>query len=288
MESTKREESILEELRDAERLYPEARVSLDGKKILDCYRGNGERELTHLKNTVLFRNAFYDPGESPVKTCRGIVASHCTVKAKYAFWENKDLVVYKTRFYASDRAPLWYDEKASLLGCEMKSPKSLRMCRDIIIRDTSLDGIESFWQVRGFDIKGFKFRSYYPFLECDHGTIDSMEMEGKYSFQHCHDITIKNSRLKTKDAFWHASRIRVEDSLIEGEYTAWYAKDLTFVRCRFKGTQPFCESRNLRFIDCAFDSSCDRAFERCTAIGTLKSFPKDIFRPLKLDLKKSD
>lgn len=170
----------------------------------------------------------------------------------------------------------------------MSSPKSIRECDNVVVKDCRLNGIESFWQVRRFAIDGFQFKSYYPFLECSNGTIRNLQMVGKYSFQHCHDITIEDSSLDTKDAFWHSHDIVVRNSHLKGEYIAWYAENLTFVDCVIEGTQPFVCSKNLRFENCTFLKDADRAFERTTASGTLKTLPFSIYNPKDIRFQTED
>lgn len=240
-----------------------------GYRTLDRYSTDQERALFRLRRTILDRPVLKGPGESPLKEARDIVVVSGSIRARYALWENRNLKVFQTRFYSSDRAPLWYTRDFLLAGCWMESPKTLRMCRGMEIVDSSLKGTESLWQIDDFAIDGFRLESYYPFLECHRGKIRNLEMTGKYSFQHCSDIEIADSTLRTKDAFWHSRNITVRDSTLIGEYIGWYARDLTFINCRFSGTQPFVESRDLTFIDCTFDETCDRAFE--SSVITLKN-----------------
>ena len=258
------------------------------RKALVGYHGNGEREVFRQRNIVLKNCVFEGPGESPVKECHDIVSYNCHFKARYAFWECHNAHIEKCAFANTDRAPLWYVKNATLLSCRMASPKTLRECDNITIKDTSLSGIESFWQVRKFDIDNFRFKSYYPFLECCNGTIKNMDMVGKYSFQHCRNILIEESRLDTKDAFWHSHDITIKNSYLKGEYIAWYAQDLTFINCTIEGTQPFVQSRNLTFVDCTFVKNADRAFEQTTAKGTLKTLPLSIYNPKDIDFTTSD
>lgn len=258
------------------------------KEILLSYVGNGEREIFRRKSLLLQECRFKGPGESPIKECHDIVCLDSHIEARYAFWENENILVRNTFFSTTDRAPFWYTKNARIEKCHMNSPKSFRECNDISIKDSRLKGTESFWQVRSFDIDGFLFQSYYPFLECSHGKIKNLKMVGKYSFQHCHNITIEDSELDTKDAFWHSHDITVKNSHLKGEYIGWYAEDLTFINCTFEGTQPFVCSKNLTFIDCSFLKGTDRAFERTTAKGTLRCLPYSIYNPRNIDFQTND
>lgn len=258
------------------------------RHVLKGYRGSAEREVFRQKNILLDHCRFDGPGESPVKECRKVIARHSAFHARYAFWENRDLLIQDCTFSRLDRAPLWYVRNAFLQNCRMASPKTLRECQDIRIEDCRLSGTESFWQVDGFSIDRFQFRSYYPFLECHHGKIAHLKMIGKYSFQHCSDIEITDSDLDTKDAFWHSHDIVVRNSHLKGEYIAWYAHDLTFVDCVIEGTQPFVCSERLTFENCTFLPGTDRAFERTTAKGTLVRLPESIYNPKDVDFKTED
>ena len=258
------------------------------RKAIVGYRGDAEREIFRQKGIVLKDCRFEGPGESPVKECTDVVSLRSLFLARYAFWEGKNILVEKCSFANSDRAPFWYVNNLRLEQCRMSSPKSIRECDNVVVKDCRLNGIESFWQVRRFAIDGFQFKSYYPFLECSNGTIRNLQMVGKYSFQHCHDITIEDSSLDTKDAFWHSHDIVVRNSHLKGEYIAWYAENLTFVDCVIEGTQPFVCSKNLRFENCTFLKDADRAFERTTASGTLKTLPFSIYNPKDIRFQTED
>lgn len=258
------------------------------RHVLKDHHGKEEREVFRKRNLLLLDCQFDGPGESPVKECSKIAAIHCKINARYAFWENKDLYVENCSFSNLNRAPLWYVQNAKLVDCRMNSPKTLRESQGIQIENCSLSGTESFWQVDRFQIDGFHFRSYYPFLECHHGKIKDLHMIGKYSFQHCSDISIEDSFLDTKDAFWHSHDITVINCHLKGEYIAWYAKNITFRHCTIEGTQPFVCSKNLVFEDCAFLPGTDRAFERTTARGTLTKLPESIYNPKDIDFQSTD
>lgn len=255
-----------------------------GYRLISRYSTSEERALFDLDSTIIDHALVKGPGESPFKKGKNLIVVDSSIRARYALWECDNLEVYLSRFYQSDRAPLWYTKNFLLDSCRMESPKSLRMCSGMTVRDSSLKGIESLWQIDSFDIDGFDLVSYYPFLECNHGKIRNLRMKGKYSFQHCSDIEIYDSELDTKDAFWHSRNIRVENSIVKGEYVGWYAEGLTFVNCRIIGTQPFVESKRLKFIDCTFDSSCDRAFEGSEV--TLINTPEpDIYKTKKVSIE---
>lgn len=258
------------------------------QKVIKDYIGNGERELTKTKDCFLSTSSFYDPGESPLKECEHLFIYNCKFHAKYALWEDKDIIVYKSHFYKTDRAPLWYTKSFVLDYCQMFSPKTLRECTDFTIRNTTLKGIESLWKSDKFTIDNFIFESYYPFFECSNGTISHLKMKGKYSFQYCHNLTITNSELDTKDAFWHCKDITVIDSIIKGEYTGWFASSLHFKNCTFMGTQPFVSSSNITFENCSFREDCDRAFEYTTASGSLNKLPISIYNPKDIDFVSDD
>ncbi len=258
------------------------------KHIIKEYSGTKERELFGLKNTFVSNCVFSGPGESPLKEGIHNTVFNCVFAARYALWENKDLIVNHCSFRKNDRAPLWYTENVTVLDSTMSTPKALRECRNVTMKKSRLYGIESFWQVRGFTIEDMIFTSYYPFLECSQGTITALTMKGKYSFQHCHDIKITKSTLDTKDAFWHSKNITITDSLVRGEYVGWYSENLTFIRCTISGTQPFVSAKNLKFVDCTFDETTDRAFEKSTVTGSFQKLPKSILNPKKAALKATD
>jgi hypothetical protein len=252
------------------------------------YTGSGEREMFRKRNTFFRHCRFDPPGESPIKDGVNIQAENCDIRARYAFWEDRHLLIDHCILRVSDRAPLWYTKDFTIRNTRMYCPKGIRESSGMKIHDSVLHGIESIWQVTDFDIDGFDFVSYYPFLECSHGKITHMTMKGKYSFQHCHDIEISDSNLDTKDAFWHSYNITVKDSIVKGEYVAWYSHDITFIRCRISGTQPFVSAKNLKFIDCTFAPDTDRAFEKSTASGTLKRLPFSIYDPKDIRLISDD
>ncbi|MFA6861691.1 MAG: DUF3737 family protein [Bacilli bacterium] len=254
------------------------------KTIIKQYQGSSEREMFGLKNTMLSNCTFAGPGESPVKDCVKVVIDHCNVKARYAFWEGRDLFIRHCQLRSTDRAPLWYTHRFVIEDSRMFCPKGFRECSKMIIKRSLLHGTESLWQITDFEIDDLDLESYYPFLECHHGKINNLRMKGKYSFQHCSDIEIDNSTLDTKDAFWHSHNIVVKNSFIKGEYVAWYSQDLTFINCTFSGTQPFVSSTNMKFVDCTFLGDTDRAFEKSAVSGSLKRLPLSVYNPKKVIL----
>ena len=258
------------------------------KKIIKDYSGSQERELYGTTNTMLSHCTFLGPGESPVKACNHVVCYKSRIKARYAFWENKNLVLNECLLATTDRAPLWYTHSFVIKKSRMYCPKGLRECSDMKIVDSLLHGTECLWQINRFEVDNLDLVSYYPFLECNYGKINKLKMKGKYSFQHCHDIEITNSNLDTKDAFWHSKRITIKDSFIKGEYLAWYSEDLTFINCTISGTQPFVSSKNIKFIDCTFLKDTDRAFEKSTASGSLKNLPYSLYNPKKISFTVDD
>lgn len=253
------------------------------KKIIDKYKGVEEREIFRKHHIHIQNSLFNGPGESPVKECTDVLVTNTTFNARYAGWEDKDITFKNCHFTRICRAPIWYTKKIILDTCILTSPKALRECDYVTIRNTSINGIETMWQIRHFDIDTLKFQSYYPFLECAHGKITNMTMIGKYSFQHCHDIIIENSNLDTKDAFWHSHDITIKNSVVKGEYLAWYSHDLTFVNCQIIGTQPFVGANRIRFEHCDFAADTDRAFEDSTASGSLIHLPCSIYDPKNID-----
>lgn len=274
-------------IQDEIQAFKDEILKMKGARYLPGFKSDGERELFNAHRIVLEKAILNGPGESPAKGARDILVVDSSIRARYAFWENRNLRLYSTRFYSSDRAPLWYTRDFLIDSCRMESPKSLRMCADMTIRDSSLKGTESLWQIDRFTIDGLDLESYYPFLECSHGVIKNLHMKGKYSFQHCHDITIENSELETKDAFWHSHDIVVKNSILRGEYIAWYARDLTFINCRIEGTQPFVESKGLKFINCTFDTSCDRSFE-ASEVTLINTPLPEVYNPKKLTVDEEE
>ncbi len=249
------------------------------KKIINKYKGTEEREIFRKHHLHIQNSLFNGPGESPIKECSDVLVTNTTFNARYAGWEDKNITFKDCHFTRLCRAPLWYTKNLILDNCLMTSPKALRECDDVTIKDTSINGIETMWQIRNFKIDNLKFQSYYPFLECVKGKINNLRMIGKYSFQHSHDIIIENSELDTKDAFWHSHDITIKNSIVKGEYLAWYSRDLTFINCKILGTQPFVGAHNIIFENCEFAPDTDRAFEDSTASGSLINLPYSIYDP---------
>lgn len=221
-----------------------------------------ERALYALRDAELRECLFDGPadGESALKECRNVRISDCRFALRYPLWHAKTFVLSDSRICESARAPMWYTEGGTILRSRIEGVKALRECDDTRVEQSLICSPEFGWKCRNVTVRDSTIESEYLFLDSRDVDIAGLTMKGKYSFQYMENLTVSNSKLDTKDAFWHSRNVTVSDSEIRGEYLGWFSDGLTLIRCHIVGTQPFCYCKNLRLVHCTMEQT-DLAFE---------------------------
>ena len=224
---------------------------------------DSERALYALRDSRVEDCAFDGPadGESAFKESRNIIVDRCFFNLRYPFWHTSGALIRECHLTDKCRAALWYDSGVTIENSRLHGIKALRESEKITLSLCDVISPEFLWRCRDIKIKDTTMQSEYPFFECADINIDNLTMKGKYSFQYVDGGTIVNSDLDTKDAFWHSKNLTVTDSIIKGEYLGWYSENLRLVRCKIIGTQPLCYCRGLVLEDCQMEDT-DLSFEK--------------------------
>ncbi|MBQ8554758.1 MAG: DUF3737 family protein [Clostridia bacterium] len=241
-----------------------------------------ERALYGLNGAQVVRCLFDGPadGESALKECRNVHLNDCDLHLRYPLWHVTGGSLTNCRMTDTCRAALWYDEALTITGCNLGGIKALRECRNITIQGGNANSTEFGWMCRDLKIRDFTLQSEYPFLHTQDAEFDGFHLTGKYSFQYTKNLVFRNCILDTKDAFWHAENITVYDSVVKGEYLAWYSTNLRLVRCRISGTQPLCYCKGLILEDCTMEG-CDLSFENSEVEATVNGHIDSVKNPVR-------
>lgn len=232
---------------------------------------SSERALYALKDTIVENCTFAgeEDGESAFKETANVEARSCTFELRYPFWHAKDFKIVDSTMTETCRAALWYCRDGKIEGCRLNGVKALRECTGIEIRGTESVSAEFGWKCKDIRIKDSSLESDYIFLDSKNIELSKIKMKGKYSFQYVENMRVSDSYLDTKDAFWHAKNIVVENSTVIGAYIGWYSDGLTLRNCKIVGTQPFCYAKNLVLENCEM-VDCDLSFEYSDVTADVK------------------
>lgn len=247
-----------------------------------------ERALYGLRDTIVKKCVFAgeEDGESALKEAKNIKVNSCVFNLRYPLWHVKKFVMKNSDVSVSARAPIWYASKGVIKECMLKGIKTLRECKNIQIKRSSIESPEFGWKCKNIFLEDSDINSEYLFLDSKNVTLKKVDMKGKYSFQYVKNLYIENSTLDTKDAFWHSKNVVVKDSVIKGEYLGWFSEGLTLVNCKIIGTQPLCYCKDLVLIDCVMEN-CDLAFEysevEASIIGKVDSIKNPLEGIITLD-----
>ena len=240
----------------------------------------GERPLFAAHNVHL-DNVTIQAGESAIKECRNIVATHCRFEGNYPFWHVHGFSIRNCYFDVGGRSALWYSDHLQMSDTRIDAPKMFREMSDIDIERVEMtDADEVFWKCRNLRIRNLKLHGgTYPFMLSHDIYVDGLESDSKYVFQYVRNAEIHNARITTKDAFWEVDNVTIYDSELHGEYLGWHSRHLRLVRCHISGEQPLCYADDLVLEDCTFDASCDRAFEYSTLQADIRGSITNIKNP---------
>nr|MCR4660533.1 DUF3737 family protein [Clostridia bacterium] len=218
--------------------------------------------LYNLTNGFVDNCIFAGPedGESALKEAKDIEVVNTKFYLRYPLWHVDRFKLDNIEMFDTTRAALWYDTDGIIENSNLGGIKALRECKNITIKNTSINSAEFGWKCNNIKMYDSSITSEYLFFNTNDIEIDNIKMKGKYSFQYVNNLEINNSNFDTKDAFWHSKNVTVKNSTIKGEYLAWFAEDITFINCKIIGTQPLCYCKNLKLINCTMED-CDLSFE---------------------------
>ena len=239
-----------------------------------------ERALYGQRHLTLDHVTFSGPadGESAIKECEDVRILNTLFELRYPLWHVNGLEMEESTLTDGCRAALWYTEHVHITRSKLLGIKALRECSDVIIEDSTVISPEFGWKCRNLTLRNTSLEAEYVFLDSRGLTLENCTLKGKYSFQYVEDLVIEGGTFDTKDAFWHARNVTVRNATIKGEYLGWYSDGLTLVNCRIEGTQPFVNCRNLRVIDCQM-VGCDLAFEGSDVQATIRGHVDSIRDP---------
>lgn len=249
------------------------------KLYQDCEFG-GERPLFGSRNIKL-ENVTIHAGESALKCCENVEASHCRFEGKYPFWHVDKFRITDCEFTPGARAALWYSRDLVMTDTRVDAPKMFREMSGIKLRNVVIpDGEETLWHCSDVDIRNVEIsHADYLFMHSRNIRIDGWRQHGNYSFQYCSNVEIRNAEIHSKDAFWATENVTIYDSELTGEYLGWHSHGLRLVRCRISGTQPLCYAHGLVLENCEFAPDCDLAFEDTELTATIRGHVTSIKNP---------
>lgn len=221
-------------------------------------------------------------GESAIKECENIIASHCRFEGNYPFWHVHGFTIEDCYFDIGGRSALWYSDHLTMRDTVIDAPKMFREMTDLQLeRVTMNDADEVFWKCKRLNIKNLTLHGgTYPFMFSEDMVIDGLESDSKYVFQYARNLELRNARITTKDAFWEVENVTVYDSELNGEYLGWHSRKLRLVNCHITGEQPLCYSEDLTLENCTFGPDCDRAFEYSSVEADIRGAITNIKNPL--------
>lgn len=231
-------------------------------QLIEDKEFGGERPLFASHGLHLERCTIH-AGESALKECSDIEASHCRFEGKYPFWHVNNFRIDHCLFTPGARAALWYSSGLEMTDTRVEAPKMFREMTGVKLRDVTIpDAQETLWHCRDIELRDVSVSNAdYLFMHSENIDIDRYTQQGNYSFQYCKNVVIRNAHIDSKDAFWNTENVTVYDSELNGEYLGWHSHGLRLVRCRISGTQPLCYCHDLVMEECSMAPDCDLAFE---------------------------
>ncbi|MDE5662070.1 MAG: DUF3737 family protein, partial [Muribaculaceae bacterium] len=111
----------------------------------------GERPL-FASHGLRLENVTVHAGESALKCCSDIEASHCRFEGKYPFWHTRGFRITNCVFTPGARAALWYSQACVMKDTVVEAPKMFRELEGIYLENVRIpDAEETLWHCR--DIK---------------------------------------------------------------------------------------------------------------------------------------
>lgn len=221
-----------------------------------------ERALYNINNAEVINCTFAGPadGESALKECSEFNVEGCTFCLRYPLWHAKNYGVKNSSMDVNARAAVWYSENGVFENCTLGGIKIFRECVNTVVKNCHISSFEAGWHCDGLELYGCEVLSEYFLLNSRNVIIKDTRLDGKYPMQYLENATIENCEITSKDCLWHAKNVTVKNSVFRGEYLAWYSENLTLIDCLIDGTQPLCYCKGLKLINCR-TKDCDLAFE---------------------------
>lgn len=240
----------------------------------------GERPLFAARDLRLEHVTITD-GESALKHCASVEASHCRFVGRYPFWHTQRFTIDHCQFDVDARSALWYSNYLLMRHTRIDAPKMFREMNHLHLEDVVInDADETFWRCQYIEACNLELHGgTYPFMFCDFVRINGLECDAKYVFQYCRNVELHNAHIVTKDAFWECENVNIYDSVLDGEYLGWHSKNVRLVNCHLAGEQLLCYGDRLVLENCTFDAACDRLFEYSTVNADVKGHIENIKNP---------
>lgn len=221
-----------------------------------------ERELYNVEYTEVIDCTFVGPadGESALKECRNFTVKGCKFSLRYPLWHATDYRVENSEMDVNARAAVWYGVRGYFKDCTLGGIKVFRECIDTTVENCEISSFESGWHCDGFKMYDCHVLSEYFLLGSRNIIIKNTKLDGKYPMQYVENVTLENCEISTKDCLWHGKNVVAKNCIFHGEYLAWYSENFTLIDCLIDGTQPLCYCKNLKLINCR-TKNCDFAFE---------------------------
>ena len=238
--------------------------------IIEKQQFDEERALYNLTDGSVIDCVFAGPadGESVLKEARNVRLDNCSFSLRYPLWHVNGFEMYRSSMDEKTRAAIWYTENGKITDSNLGGIKAVRECKNIAIRNCTIDSQEFGWKCDNISLESSSIRSEYLFFDSRNVKLSGVQMKGKYSFQYMENLTITDSNLDTKDAFWHSKNVTVVNSVVKGEYLGWFSEGLTLINCKIIGTQPLCYCKDLKLIDCTMEGT-DLSFEYSDVHATI-------------------
>lgn len=240
-----------------------------------------ERELYNIKHAEIKDCTFAGPGdgESALKECLDIDVRNCSFSLRYPLWHATDFRVENCSMDVNARAAVWYGKSGLFKNCSLGGIKIFRECTATEVIDCDISSFESGWHCDGFTMERCKVLSEYLLLGSKNIVIKDTVLDGKYPLQYAENVVLENCEITSKDCLWHGKNVTAKNCVFRGEYLAWYSENLTLIDCLIDGTQPLCYCKNLKLINCR-TSGCDLAFELSEIDADIKGEVLSIRSPL--------
>lgn len=240
----------------------------------------GERPL-FASHDLRLEHVTITDGESGIKQCQHMEASHCKFYGKYPWWHVDGAMIEDCYFAEGARSAIWYTNNLVMRRCRIDGPKFFREMKHVELEDVQIcDADETFWRVDGLVLKNVRLHGgTYPFMFSQNIFVDGLESDAKYVFQYCKNVEVHHANILTKDSFWECENITIYDSTLDGEYLAWHSKNVRLVNCHLAGEQLLCYTQNLVLENCTIDAACDRMFEYSTVNADIRGHIENIKNP---------
>ena len=231
------------------------------------------------KSDLVLDGCVFEEGESPLKECTNVKASHCLFRYKYPFWYCDGVELDQVTFFEMARAGVWYTKHYRMRNAIVEAPKNFRRCDDISLSNVMIPNAEeTLWNCSSVKLDRVRAHGSYFAMGCRDVVVKDLELVGDYSFDGVIGMEMTHSHLASKDAFWNTENVTVKDSFITGEYLGWNAKNLTLEDCTIESLQGMCYIDNLVMKNCRLINTT-LAFEYSDVDADIRGCVDSVFNP---------